>query len=137
MLYEDFGGFDGLYTKMLACSIPTAVHVMWIPFSELDFRQQFLLILGLSQQCLNAFWNADTVTYSRKWVLEKFKNINDDIMMTIMFPLLELVIPYPVLMLKPMSLHSVISFVLVVIIFIVKLKLFFFPGKNTVGDGMA
>lgn len=96
ILYEDFGGFDGLYTKMLACGIPTAIHVMWIPFSELDFRQQFLLTLRLSQQCLNALWNGEIFTYARNWVIQKFQDINDDIMMTIVFPLLELVIPYPV-----------------------------------------
>ncbi|KAH9771394.1 putative inactive ATP-dependent zinc metalloprotease FTSHI 5 [Citrus sinensis] len=27
VLFEDFGGFDELYMKMLACGIPTAVHV--------------------------------------------------------------------------------------------------------------
>lgn len=96
MLYEDFGGFDGLYMKMLACGIPTAVHLMWIPFSELDFRQQFLLTLRLSQQCFQALWKTEIVSYARSWIFEKFRNINDDIMMTIVFPLLELVIPYPV-----------------------------------------
>lgn len=90
---------------MLACGIPTAIHVMWIPFSELDFRQQFLLTLRLSQQCLNALWNGEIVTYARNWVIQKFQDINDDIMMTIVFPLLELVIPYPVLMLEPMPFH--------------------------------
>ncbi len=56
MLFEEFGGFDGLYMKMLACGIPTTVNLMWIPFSELDFRQQFLLTLRLSRQCLNGLW---------------------------------------------------------------------------------
>ncbi|POO02926.1 AAA-type ATPase [Trema orientale] len=96
LLYKDFGGFDGLYMKMLACGIPTAVHLMWIPFSELDFRQQFLLTLRLSQQCLNALWKTEIVSYARSWAFEKFRNINDDLMMTILFPLSELVIPYPV-----------------------------------------
>lgn len=94
MLFEDFGGFDGLYMKMLACGIPTAVHLMWIPLSELDFRQQFLLTVRLSHQCFNALWKTTVVTYARDWVLQKFRNINDDIMMTILFPIVELILPY-------------------------------------------
>ncbi|KAI3980697.1 hypothetical protein MKX01_025262 [Papaver californicum] len=43
-LFEDFGGFDGLYLKLLASGVPTAVQLMWIPLTELDLRQQFLLI---------------------------------------------------------------------------------------------
>ncbi|XP_050142890.1 probable inactive ATP-dependent zinc metalloprotease FTSHI 5, chloroplastic [Malus sylvestris] len=96
MLFEDFGGFDGLYMKMLACGIPTAVHLMWIPLSELDIRQQFLLPIRLSHQLFNALWKTRAVSYTRDWVLQKFKNINDDIMMTIVFPLVEIILPYSV-----------------------------------------
>lgn len=96
MLFEEFGGFDGLYMKMLACGIPTTVHLTWIPFSELDFRQQFLLTMRLSRQCLNGLWKSKIVSYGRDWVLQKIININDDIMMMIVFPTVELLIPYPV-----------------------------------------
>ncbi|CAL2269646.1 unnamed protein product [Prunus armeniaca] len=96
MLFEDFGGFDGLYMKMIACGIPTAVHLMWIPLSELDFHQQFLLTLRLSHQCFNALWKTRVVSYARDWALQKFRNINDDIMMTIVFPIVELILPYSV-----------------------------------------
>ncbi|KAJ7973529.1 ATP-dependent zinc metalloprotease FtsH [Quillaja saponaria] len=98
MLFEDFGGFDGLYMKMLACNIPTAVHVMCIPFSELDFHQQFLLTLRLSRRCLNGLWKTRIVSYARDWVFEKVKNINDDIVMMIVFPIVEFLVPYPVRM---------------------------------------
>ncbi|KAL7001516.1 hypothetical protein U1Q18_002668 [Sarracenia purpurea var. burkii] len=96
-LFEDFGGFDGLYLRMLASGIPTAVQLMWIPFSELDFRQQFLLIMRISQQCFYGLWNTKIVSYARKWVLEKIRNMNDDIMMMIVFPLVELIVPFPVI----------------------------------------
>ncbi|KDP23735.1 hypothetical protein JCGZ_23568 [Jatropha curcas] len=96
MLYEDFGGFDGLYMKMLAQGIPTAVHLMWIPFSELNLHQQFLLTTRLARQCVNGIWNTRVVSYGRDWVLEKIKNINDDIMMVIVFPIVEFIIPFPV-----------------------------------------
>uniref|UniRef100_A0A2P2JWF2 Uncharacterized protein n=1 Tax=Rhizophora mucronata TaxID=61149 RepID=A0A2P2JWF2_RHIMU len=98
MLYEDFGGFDGLYMRMLANGIPTAVHLMWIPFSELNFHQQFLLSIRLAHQCLNGVWKSRFVSYGRNWLLEKIRNINDDIMMMIVFPMLELIIPFPVRM---------------------------------------
>ncbi|XP_059633376.1 probable inactive ATP-dependent zinc metalloprotease FTSHI 5, chloroplastic [Cornus florida] len=98
ILFEEFGGFDGLYLKMIASGIPTAVQLMWIPFSELDFRQQFLLITRLSHQCLNGLWNTRIASYAREWLLRKIRNINDDIMMMIVFPLVEIIIPFPVRM---------------------------------------
>ncbi|KAG4122252.1 hypothetical protein ERO13_D11G255200v2 [Gossypium hirsutum] len=98
MLYENFGGFDGLYMKMLACGIPTAVQLMYIPFSELDFRQQFLLTIRLAHRCLTGLWKTKFVSYGKDWVYQKIRNINDDIMMVIVFPLIEYIIPYPVRM---------------------------------------
>ncbi|KAK2972761.1 hypothetical protein RJ640_019409 [Escallonia rubra] len=98
MLYEDFGGFDGLYLRMLASRIPTAVQLMWIPFSELNFSQQFLLIMRLSHQLVNGLWNTKVISYVREWTFEKIKNLNDDIVMVIFFPLVEFFIPYPVRM---------------------------------------
>lgn len=99
MLFEDFGGFDGLYMKMLACGIPTVVQLMWIPLSELNFQQQFLLAMRLSCQCLTGLWNTRVVSYARDWVVEKVRNINDDIAMVIFFPVVEFLIPYPVIIL--------------------------------------
>lgn len=98
ILFEDFGGFDGLYLKMLAAGIPTAVHLMWIPFSELDIRQQLLLTLRLSNNCLIGLWKTRPVSYVREWIFEKIRNVNDDIMTVIVFPLVELLIPFPVRM---------------------------------------
>ncbi|TKY52101.1 ATP-dependent zinc metalloprotease FtsH 3 [Spatholobus suberectus] len=96
MLFEDLGGFDGLYMKMLACGIPTAVHLMWIPFSELNIRQQFLLILRVSHGILSGLWNSGVVTYARNWTFKKIKDTTDDIMVMIVFPIVEFLVPYPV-----------------------------------------
>ncbi|KAH9706870.1 putative inactive ATP-dependent zinc metalloprotease FTSHI 5 [Citrus sinensis] len=73
VLFEDFGGFDELYMKMLACGIPTAVHVMRIPFSELDFYQQFLLIVRLAYLSLNGLWKTGTVSFWRDLILENVR----------------------------------------------------------------
>lgn len=99
MLYEDFGGFDGLYMKMLACGIPTAVQLMRIPFSELSLHQQFLLTLRLAHRGLNGLQKTKIVSVGKHWILEKVRNLNDDIMMMIVFPIIELIVPYPVLIL--------------------------------------
>ncbi|XP_027364868.1 probable inactive ATP-dependent zinc metalloprotease FTSHI 5, chloroplastic [Abrus precatorius] len=96
MLFEGFGGFDGLYMKMLACDIPTAVHLMWIPFSDLDIRQQFLLILSVSNGFLSGLWNSGVVVNARKWILKNIKDTTDDIMMLTVFPIVEFLVPYPV-----------------------------------------
>ncbi|CAA0833428.1 FtsH extracellular protease family [Striga hermonthica] len=91
MLFEDFGGFDALYMRMLGANIPTAVQLMWIPFSELDFRQQFILSLEFCRQCFTLLWNSPIVLNPRKWAFEEFRNINEDIMVMIVFPLVEFV----------------------------------------------
>ncbi|KZV49363.1 Metalloprotease m41 ftsh isoform 1 [Dorcoceras hygrometricum] len=94
MLFEDFGGFDALYLRMIAAGIPTAVQLMYIPFSELDVRQQFFLVLTMCRQCFTGLWSSNIVSHARKWTLEKIRNINDDIMMMTVFPVLEFIIPY-------------------------------------------
>ncbi|KAL9233411.1 hypothetical protein vseg_008418 [Gypsophila vaccaria] len=96
MLFEDFGGFDELYLKMLASGVPTAVHLMWIPLSELSVSQQVLLLARFSRQLFIGLWKTKTVSFGRQWFFEKIRNINDDVMMMIVFPLVEFLIPYPV-----------------------------------------
>ncbi|XP_047319019.1 probable inactive ATP-dependent zinc metalloprotease FTSHI 5, chloroplastic [Impatiens glandulifera] len=98
MHFENSGGIDELYLRMLASGIPTSVQLMWIPFFELDIREQFLLILRVSEQTFTAFWNFRFVSYAREWALKKIRNITDDIMMMIVFPIVEFVIPYPIRM---------------------------------------
>ncbi|PWA91797.1 ftsH extracellular protease family [Artemisia annua] len=97
MLFEDFGGVDGLYLKMLASDVPTFVQLMWIPFSELDIRQQFMVPLRLTRQLLVGLWNSrdvSTVDGIINWV----KNINKDIVVLIISPALDFVIPSKVKM---------------------------------------
>uniref|UniRef100_A0A6V7QYZ6 AAA+ ATPase domain-containing protein n=1 Tax=Ananas comosus var. bracteatus TaxID=296719 RepID=A0A6V7QYZ6_ANACO len=83
---------------MLASGIPTAVQLMWIPLSELDIRQQFLLVTRILSQCLIGLWNSGVVSYVRAWVFSKIKNITDDFMVVVGFPLVELIIPKQVRM---------------------------------------
>lgn len=96
MLFEDFGGFDALYLRMLAAGVPTAVQLMWIPFSELNFGQQFLLVATLGRQFFTGLWRTSIVSYAKKWTVDKIRKTNDDIMMMIVFPVIEFVIPYEV-----------------------------------------
>lgn len=103
MLFEDFGGFDALYLRMLAAGIPTAVQLMWIPLSELDISQQFLLIVNLCRQCFAELWRKDVVSRAKEWTFAKIRDTNDDIMIMIVFPVLEFVIPYEVVELFTMA----------------------------------
>ena len=96
MLFVDFGGFDGNYLKMLASDVPTFVQLMWIPFSELDIRQQFMVPLRLARQLIVGLWKSrdvSTVDGIINWV----KNINKDIMVLIISPALDFVIPSKVI----------------------------------------
>nr|QKY65106.1 AAA-type ATPase family protein [Passiflora pittieri] len=88
-LYEDFEGFDGLYSKMLANGIPTSVQLMRIPFSELDLRQQFLLSIRFARLCFNEVWNGGLVSYWREWTSEKISDINNDLTVVV----LEFIVP--------------------------------------------
>ncbi|KAL8201414.1 hypothetical protein R6Q57_012753 [Mikania cordata] len=91
-MFEDFEGVDGLYLKMLASNVPTSVQLMWIPFSELDIKQQFLLPIRLSRQLLIGFWNARDVS-TVDGIFNLVKNINRDILVLIICPFLELITP--------------------------------------------
>ncbi|KAF6156981.1 hypothetical protein GIB67_039742 [Kingdonia uniflora] len=97
-MFEDFGGFDGLYLKMLASGIPASVQFMWIPYSELNIRQQLLLPISLSYECLVGLWKSAIVSYVREWIFEKIQNINDDLVMIIVFPVVDFIIPFSVRM---------------------------------------
>ncbi|XP_012839642.1 PREDICTED: uncharacterized protein LOC105960020 [Erythranthe guttata] len=98
MLFEDFGGFDALYLRMIAAGIPTAVQLMWIPFSELNFSQQFLVTVTLCRRLFTGFWRNSLVSKAKNWTLLRIRNTNDDIMMMIVFPVVEFLIPYQVRM---------------------------------------
>lgn len=98
MQFEKFGGFDALYLKMLACGIPTSVHLMWIPISELSLQQQFLLVTRVVSRAFNALRKTQVVSNAKDTVLERIKNVNDDIMMAVVFPVIEFIIPYQVLL---------------------------------------
>ncbi|KNA05484.1 hypothetical protein SOVF_189840 [Spinacia oleracea] len=94
LLFEDLGGFDELYLKMLASGVPTAVHLMWIPLSELNISQQTLLVARLSHQLFNGIWNNQYISRGRELLSEQIKYVNDDIMMVFVFPIVEFLIPY-------------------------------------------
>ncbi|CAA6654379.1 unnamed protein product [Spirodela intermedia] len=72
--------------------------LMWIPFTELDIRQQFVLSSKLLYQCLLGLWKSSIVSYGKEWVYKKIKNTTDDIMIMIGFPIVEFIIPKPVRM---------------------------------------
>ncbi|CAL9108120.1 unnamed protein product [Musa textilis] len=97
LLFEDFGGFDGLYVKMLASGVPTSVQLMWIPLSELDIRQQFLLLTRPPSQFLVGLWKSSIVSNMREWAYKKTKDIIDDLMIIVGFPLVEVIIPKQVI----------------------------------------
>ncbi|KAJ4892859.1 FtsH extracellular protease family [Raphanus sativus] len=94
MQFEKFGGFDALYLKMLASGIPTTVHLMWIPMSELSIHQQFLLFTRVVSRAFNGLRKTPLVSQAKDILLERIRNINDDFMMAVGFPVLEFIIPY-------------------------------------------
>ncbi|PIM99004.1 hypothetical protein CDL12_28506 [Handroanthus impetiginosus] len=108
ILFEDFGGFDAL---MHAAGIPTVVQLMWIPLPELDFSQQLLLMATLCRHCFTGLWSNSFVSRVKIWTLETIRHTNNDIMIMIVFPVAEFLIPYQVRMRLGMVLpeHSDVS----------------------------
>ncbi|CAH9137379.1 unnamed protein product [Cuscuta epithymum] len=98
MIFEEFGGFDGLYLRMISSKIPTVVQLMWIPFSEMEVHQQFLVVADIFCRCLAGLWNTSIISNGRDWVSSRVGITIDDIMMMVVFPIVEFVIPYPVRM---------------------------------------
>ncbi|KAI5398282.1 probable inactive ATP-dependent zinc metalloprotease FTSHI 5, chloroplastic [Lathyrus oleraceus] len=92
ILFKDIGGFEGLYRKMIACDIPTAVHLMWIPLSELKLRQQFSVILRFPRRFLTDQWNSEAALNARSWFFDTIKDTTDDLMTVIGFPVMELLV---------------------------------------------
>ncbi|CAN1345877.1 Probable inactive ATP-dependent zinc metalloprotease FTSHI 5, chloroplastic [Linum perenne] len=97
-MYQEFGGFDGLYMKMIGNDIPATVHFMWIPLSELNIRQLFLLAVRLVRRCFVELWKRAHVYDKVDQLWEEILILNEDIMVSIVCPLIELVIPYSVRM---------------------------------------
>jgi hypothetical protein len=95
ILFENIGGFDGLYRKMLACGIPTAVHLMWIPFSEFNLRQLFSVMLSSPRRFLRDPWTYEAVLNARDLIFDSITESIED-MMVIGFPIAEYVLSEPV-----------------------------------------
>ncbi|KAG0502734.1 hypothetical protein HPP92_002806 [Vanilla planifolia] len=98
LLFEDFGGFDGLYMRMIASGIRTVVQLMWIPLSDLDMHQQYLLIKSLSYQCLFGIWKSPFISQIKEPFFSSLKNTAEDIFVIVVFPILEFIIPKQVRM---------------------------------------
>ncbi|XP_045809012.1 probable inactive ATP-dependent zinc metalloprotease FTSHI 5, chloroplastic [Trifolium pratense] len=94
ILFEDIGGFDGLYRKMLARGIPTAVHLMWIPFSELNLHQLFSVVLSSPRRFLRDPRIYEAVLNARDLIVDSIKETIED-MMVIVFPIAEYVLSEP------------------------------------------
>lgn len=93
MLFEEFGRFDGLYLRMQSLGIPSTVHFMWIPLSEMDIQQQFHFITRYTYMCLAEFRKYKPVKIGGEWLMNKIKCTTDDIMVMIVFPLIEILLP--------------------------------------------
>jgi hypothetical protein len=97
MLFEDFGGFDALYLRMIASGVPVVSQVMWIPLYELDIGQQLRVAMRFSQRLVKELWNFKYVLPYKRMVLEQIDIFHEDIVAKAVFPIIEL-IPDPIRM---------------------------------------
>ncbi|XP_057855194.1 probable inactive ATP-dependent zinc metalloprotease FTSHI 5, chloroplastic [Cryptomeria japonica] len=80
VFFEQAGGFDGLYVKMVTSAIPISVEFMWIPFKEWDLRSQIVIPIKVLCQASIVIWNSKLLSTVRTWYLSKLTLICDDIM---------------------------------------------------------
>lgn len=94
-LFEQVGGFDGLYVKMVTSGIPTTIEYMSIPFKEWELRHQILVPLRFCYRVLNFFW-LKWISVPVNWYFGKLSNILEVVMVRVGFPIIESILPYPI-----------------------------------------
>lgn len=95
VLFEQVGGFDGLYVKMVTSGIPTTIEYMSIPFKEWELRHQILVPLRFCYRVLNFFW-LKWISVPVNWYFGKLSNILEVVMVRVGFPIIESILPYPI-----------------------------------------
>lgn len=91
-LFEQVGGFDGLYVKMVTSGIPTTIQYMSVPFKEIGLRMQILFLLRICYNVLNFIWSK-LISGSVTWYLGKLNHILEVVMVRVGFPIIEFIIP--------------------------------------------
>lgn len=95
VLFEQVGGFDGLYVKMVASGIPTTIEFMSIPFKEWGLKFQLLVPLKLCYRVFNFIWS-NVISEPVFWYLGKLNYIIEEVMVRVGFPIIEFIIPQPI-----------------------------------------
>lgn len=95
VLFEQVGGFDGLYVKMVTSGIPTTIEYMSIPFKEWELRHQILVPLKFCYRVLKFLW-LKVISVPVNWYFGKLRNILEVFMVRVGFPIIESILPYPI-----------------------------------------
>lgn len=92
VLFEQAGGFDGLYVKMVTSGIPTTIEYMSIPFKEWEPSHQILISLRLCYKALNYIW-LRFISESVTWYFGNLNIILEEVMVRVGFPIIEFILP--------------------------------------------
>jgi hypothetical protein len=110
-LFEQVGGFDGLYVKMVTSGIPTTIQYMSVPFKEIGLRMQILFLLRICYNVLNFIWSK-MISGPVTWYLGKLNHILEVVMVRVGFPIIEFIIPQQVSSIKTFIVLCRLVFVL-------------------------
>ncbi|KAL3693910.1 hypothetical protein R1sor_007561 [Riccia sorocarpa] len=92
--YEDVGGFDMMYFKLLLSGAPTTIETMWIPFEEWGFERLFFLPFKMVYWLLEDVWNSSLVTSIRPWYFKTLSGAFEEFMIRFGFPLVQNLLPH-------------------------------------------
>lgn len=97
ILFEDFGGFDTLYLKMVASGIPTFVQVMWIPFSERNLYPYVRQLANLAPLICQLFRDVSLISYfvAKELCPQIIKKTYEDLLVMVVLPVVEFILPNP------------------------------------------
>ncbi|KAG6544312.1 hypothetical protein Mapa_014315 [Marchantia paleacea] len=94
--YEDVGGFDMMYMKLITSGVPTNIETMWIPFEEWDFERLFQLPFKVVFWLLEDVWNSSILASVRPWYFRTLNGAFEEVMIRFGFPIIQTVMPQSV-----------------------------------------
>jgi hypothetical protein len=94
--FEDQGGFQSLYLKMLASGVPTSIETMWIPLSEWPTERLVQLPFKIVWWLLEDLWNSNLVVSVRPWYIKTAVGAVEEVMVRFGFPTIQRIVPQKV-----------------------------------------
>eukprot|EP00249_Psilotum_nudum_P022546 c28558_g1_i2 orf=108-4457(+) len=89
-VFEEYGGFDAFYAKMVILGVNPTFEVMWIPLKEWDTVHLLSLPFKICYPVVLSIWKSPVLSPIKRWYLRMLSDVAEEVMVRFGFPLLEL-----------------------------------------------